>query len=68
MEACTGPATFLRGSFNADRYIRERLEEHVPLLAPFGGDNFFLMQDKARPHSARITRQYYHDVSIRLLE
>lgn len=35
LQVCTAPVTFSRGGFNADRCIRERLEEHVPLLSSF---------------------------------
>lgn len=49
---------------NSDRYIRDILEPHVVPFAPFVGDNFWFMQDNARPHVARIVNDYLDEVGI----
>jgi hypothetical protein len=41
LAACTALVTLRRGSINADRYIRECLEEHVVPFAPFVGVDYF---------------------------
>lgn len=48
----------------AHRYIEEVLAEHVVPFAGYIGDNFMLMQDNARPHTARITQEYLREVNI----
>lgn len=58
----------LQGGINADRYIRQCLEEHVVPYMPFIGENFLLMHDNARPHIAQITRQYLNDVDVQVLD
>lgn len=56
------------GSLNADRYIREILQDHVVPFAPLIGNDFILMHDNARPHVARVVRQYLIDVGIETME
>lgn len=68
LEARTDLVLLRGGSLNADRYIRECLEQHVVPYMPFIGENFLLMQDNARPHIARMTRQYLNDVGIQVLD
>lgn len=53
-----------RGSITAERYINEILADYVVPYAPFIGNNFVLMHDNARPHIARIVREYLNDVNI----
>lgn len=69
---CLGARTELvvvdGGNLNADRYIREILEEHVVPFAPFIGNNFVLMQDNARAHSARTVQTYLNHVGITVME
>lgn len=48
----------------AYRYIRVILEGHLVHFTPFIGDDFFLLHDNARPHTARITRAYLNVVDI----
>lgn len=52
------------GSLTAVRYIQEILEEHVLPHALFIGDTFTLMQDNARPHTARCVDEYLSEVGI----
>ena len=51
------------GTLTAVRYRDEILD---PIVRPFAGaigNNFILMQDNARPHTARLTMDYlYHDI------
>lgn len=68
LEARTDLVTLQGGSLNADRYIREYVEQHVVPYMPFIRENFLLMQDNARPHIARMTRQYFNDVGIQVLD
>lgn len=56
------------GSLNSARYITEILSEHVVPFAGYIGDNFLLMQDNARPHTARIVRDYLNEVDIETLD
>jgi hypothetical protein len=46
LAACTALITLRRGSINADRYIRQCLEEHVVPFAPFVRVDFLLMHDR----------------------
>lgn len=52
-----------RQSLNAVRYI-EILNEHVVPFAPYIGEEFLLMQDNARPHTAVMITQFLNDVGI----
>lgn len=58
----------LQGGINADKYIRQCLEEHVIPYSHFIGEHFKLMQDNAPSHRARITRQYLNDVGVQVLD
>ncbi|KAK3104398.1 hypothetical protein FSP39_001145 [Pinctada imbricata] len=56
------------GSVNAARYINDILH---PVVRPFAGaigHDFILMHDNARPHTARITRQYLDRETIEVME
>ena len=53
-----------RGTLNAQRHIEEILEDHVLPYAPFLGQNFLLVQDNGRPHTARCVMQYLQEVGI----
>lgn len=57
-----------RGSLTAARYIHEILQDFVVPYVDFIGNDFLLMHDNARPHTARITEQYLRDVNIPVLE
>ena len=48
-------------------YLEAVLEPHVIPFAPFIGEDFLLMQDKARPHVVRIVSEYMDTVGIRRL-
>jgi hypothetical protein len=52
------------GRLTADRYVTTILEPHVVPYAPYIGENFILMNDNARPHTAQIVRQYLYEVRI----
>lgn len=67
MEACTELVVINRGSLTAQRYIEEVLANYVVPFAPFIGDDFVLMQDNARPHSARCVTEYLEEVGIEKL-
>lgn len=64
MEACTDLVFIDEGSLTAHRYIEEILADHIVPFAPFIGDNFVLMQDNARPHTARCVTEYLTEVGI----
>ncbi|XP_070516617.1 paired box protein Pax-2a-like [Cardiocondyla obscurior] len=51
----------------AVRYVGEILRPYVLPMNRRIGRNFILMQDNARPHTARITRKFMAENSIRLL-
>jgi hypothetical protein len=57
-----------RRSFTAARYVGEILADHVVPYAGFVGDQSMLMHDNAKPHTARITREYLVEVGLRVLE
>lgn len=52
------------GGLTAERYINDILLGHVLPYAGFIGENFLLMHDNARCHTARATRQYLEEVGI----
>lgn len=69
---CVGARTDLvvidGGSLTAHRYITDVLEPHVMPIAPFIGENFIFMHDNARPHTARIVKDYLNEVGIDQME
>ena len=52
----------------ADRYITEILEPHVVPFALAIGDGFIFMHDNARPHTARVVREYLADSEISVMD
>lgn len=56
------------GGLTANRYIEEILQDHVVPYAGFIGENFILMQDNARPHTAGSVRQYLQEVEIAAMD
>ena len=57
-----------QGTMTAQRYRNEVLQ---PIVRPFAGaigDNFILMQDNARPHTARATMAYLESESIEVMD
>ena len=57
-----------RGSVTAVRYVNDIIH---PVVRPFAGaigQDFLLMHDNARPHTARVTRQYLLDKTIEVME
>lgn len=53
-----------RGNINAVRYISDILEPHVVPYAENFGAGFILMQDNARPHTARVTEDFLRRENI----
>lgn len=51
----------------AGRYLNEVLRPHVIPMRRQMGRNFILMQDNARPHTARITRTYLEENNVEVL-
>jgi transposase len=64
LEARTELVIVEHGSITARRYITECLQDHVIAYASFLGENFILMQDNTRPHTAGIVIQYLNEVGI----
>lgn len=52
------------GALTAHRYIEEVLIPHVIPFAPHIGEDFMLMHDGARPHTARCVSHFLEDVGI----
>jgi hypothetical protein len=52
------------GRLNAMNYIENILEDHVVPAAYGVGQNFILMQDNAKPHTAGITRNFLQERGI----
>ena len=68
MEGRTDLYRLENGSLTAIRYRDEILE---PMVRPFAGavcPGFLLMHDNARPHVARVCRQYLEDEGIDTIE
>lgn len=57
-----------QGSLTAHRYILEVLESHVVPYAGFIGEEFLLMHDNARCHTALIVRDYLEEVGIPVMQ
>jgi hypothetical protein len=53
---------------NAMNYIENILEDHVVPAAYGVGQNFILMQDNAKPHTAGITRNFLQERGIQIME
>ena len=56
------------GTLTALRYRDEILD---PIMRPFAGaigDNFILMQDNARPHTARVCMDYLNRETIEVMD
>lgn len=59
----------VEGRENAARYIEEILQEHVvPYVDFIGAENFLLMHDNARAHTAQSVESYLAEVGIRKLQ
>ena len=56
------------GGLTADRYIADILLHHVVPYKGFIGENFLLMHDNARCHTAMVTRQYMTEVAVHTIE
>lgn len=56
------------GGLTSDRYISDILLEHVVPYAGYIGDDFLLMHDNARCHTARVTTEYLEEVGIATLD
>lgn len=53
-----------RGGLTAVRYIEDILLDHVVPYAGYIGEDFILMHDNARCHTARTTRQFMDEVGL----
>ena len=56
------------GTLTALRYVNKILDVYVRPYAGAVGENFILMDDKARAHRARITDQYLEQATIVRME
>ena len=54
-------------TLNAASYVSDILEDHAVPFAPFIGENFLLLHDNARPHTARVVNEYLNEAGISLL-
>lgn len=66
---CVGsrsPLVFIQGNLNAASYIANVLE---PVAVPYlrGLRNPLFQQDNARPHTARVTREYLEDAHVHVI-
>ena len=53
-----------RGGLTAERYVENILIDHVVPYAGYIGDNFVLMHDNARCHTAAATQRFLEEVGI----
>lgn len=59
----------VNGPLNAERYVRDILQEHViPHMESVGAENFVLMHDNARPHAARSVETFLTQVGVQKLQ
>lgn len=59
----------VNGNMTAARYITEILEDHVmPFVEFIGNQDFLLMHDNARPHTATSVLRYLAEVGIQKVE
>jgi hypothetical protein len=56
------------GALNARHYIDEVLQTQIQPRAHAGGDKFVLMQDKARPHVAKVVTDYLQEQNIAIMQ
>ncbi|CAG9110153.1 unnamed protein product [Plutella xylostella] len=56
------------GGLTADRYITDILLGHVVPYAEFVGEDFVLMHDNARCHTARVSRQFLREKELRTMD
>jgi peptidoglycan/xylan/chitin deacetylase (PgdA/CDA1 family) len=56
------------GRLNAMDYIENILEDHVVPAAYGVGQNFILMHDNAKPHTAGVTRNFLQESGILVME
>ena len=64
----TDLVVFARGSVTAQRYRDEVLHPHVRPFAGAMGQDFILMQDNARAHTARLCRDYLEEQGIEVMD
>lgn len=55
------------GNVNAASYVQQVIQPHVIPYSQRVGQNFILMQDNARPHTARLTQSALSDANINVL-
>lgn len=67
-EMLTRIVIFDRRTLNGQRYVEEVLSEHVTVYAGFVGPDFIFMHDNARPHTARVVKDYLQGVQISTME
>ncbi|KAG8284281.1 hypothetical protein J6590_108265 [Homalodisca vitripennis] len=68
MDGRTDLVIIRNGTLTAQRYVDEVLDVHIRPRAEQAGQNFLFMQDGARPHAARLVREYLGEHNIPLLE
>ena len=59
---------FRRRTLTAQRYVEEILDVHIRPQAVAAGTDFICMQDGARPHTARMVREYLNQHNIDVLD
>lgn len=64
LEARTELYVLPGNSLTANRYIENILQDYVIPFAPFIGNDFILVHDNARPHTAHIVNEYLDEVGI----
>lgn len=57
-----------RDSLTAERYIKEILQDHVVLYAPYIKENFLFMHDNVHPHVAQTAHQYLLGVNVPVMD
>ncbi|CAF4918864.1 unnamed protein product [Pieris macdunnoughi] len=62
------PGVGRRAGLTADGYITNIFLEHVVPYAGFVDEDFILMHDNARCHTARVTQQFLREVDLRTMD
>jgi hypothetical protein len=62
-----GPLTVVEGRIDSQKYLELVQEVVMPEIQASGVDLIF-MQDNARPHTARVVTDYYHENNVQMLD
>jgi hypothetical protein len=62
-----GPFTVIEGKIDGPKYLKLVQDLVLPEIEASEVDLIF-MQDNARPHTAKVVRDYYHENNVQMLD